>query len=74
MLIVGCECNFKHHVNSISFCDDRKRWSISYNKNSVEKVDALILTIPVPQILQLGGDMPSILGNKNKEDIALNNF
>uniref|UniRef100_A0A8C6ZKV7 Amine oxidase domain-containing protein n=1 Tax=Nothoprocta perdicaria TaxID=30464 RepID=A0A8C6ZKV7_NOTPE len=46
---------FEHHVTQICLRDGK--WEVSRKTGSPEQFDIVILTMPVPQILQLQGDI-----------------
>ncbi|KAF4521615.1 hypothetical protein B566_EDAN006657 [Ephemera danica] len=61
----NCHVKFNHHVSAISQNGDSK-WVVQTLSGTEEMFDAVVLTMPVPQILQLQGDVADILGsNKN---------
>ncbi|XP_058527313.1 renalase isoform X3 [Ochotona princeps] len=51
----GAEVHFSHCVTQISRRDDK--WEVSRETGSPEWFDVVVLTMPVPQILQLRGDV-----------------
>ncbi|XP_062436121.1 renalase isoform X3 [Rhea pennata] len=51
----GADVFYEHHVTQISLRDGK--WEVSRKMGSPEQFDIVILTMPVPQILQLQGDI-----------------
>lgn len=51
----GADVFYEHHVTHITLRDGK--WEVSRKMGSPELFDVVILTIPVPQILQLQGDI-----------------
>ncbi|XP_021237553.1 renalase isoform X3 [Numida meleagris] len=51
----GADVFYEHHVTHISLRDGK--WEVSRKMGSPELFDVVILTMPVPQILQLQGDI-----------------
>ncbi|XP_042894685.1 renalase [Parasteatoda tepidariorum] len=49
----GCEALFKHRVIKVN--SSNKKWILEYDNGSSHEFDAVVLTIPIPQILQLNG-------------------
>ncbi|XP_015276109.1 PREDICTED: renalase-like [Gekko japonicus] len=49
------EILFEHHVTQICLKDGK--WEVSNNTGFLDQFDTVILTIPVPQIFQLQGDI-----------------
>jgi len=58
---LGADIAFSQHVKDIETCDNGAKWQVSTTGGRCEKFDCVILTLPVPQILQLGGSIPNIL-------------
>ncbi|XP_012989382.1 renalase isoform X2 [Esox lucius] len=60
----GAEVLFDHHVTHIY----RKgsSWEVSPKGRAPEQFDAVVLTMPVPQILQLQGDVGSLLEDSQR--------
>ncbi|POI30291.1 hypothetical protein CIB84_005959 [Bambusicola thoracicus] len=56
----GAEVSYEHHVTHISLRDGK--WEVSRKTGSPELFDVVILTMPVPQILQLQGDIVNTCG------------
>ncbi|XP_030191432.1 renalase isoform X7 [Lynx canadensis] len=51
----GAEVSFRHRVTRINLRNDK--WEVSKETGSPERFDIVVLTMPVPQILQLRGDI-----------------
>lgn len=51
----GASIFYEHHVSQICLKDGK--WEVCSNTGSVEQFDIVVLTMPVPQILQLQGDI-----------------
>ncbi|RLW03972.1 hypothetical protein DV515_00006188 [Chloebia gouldiae] len=51
----GADVSYEQHVTHISLRDGR--WEVSRKAGPPEQFDVVILTMPVPQILQLQGDI-----------------
>ncbi|XP_059351197.1 renalase-like [Daphnia carinata] len=60
----GCQPEFEHHISTITKEDNK--WSVSTLQGKVELFDAIVLTIPVPQVLQLKGTVAEILENNQE--------
>ncbi|XP_059477399.1 renalase-like isoform X2 [Neocloeon triangulifer] len=61
----GHQLHFEQHVSAIDLQPDNK-WLVRTKSGREEVFDAIILTMPVPQIFQLEGDVQDLL-NKNSE-------
>ncbi|KAL0984129.1 hypothetical protein UPYG_G00137480 [Umbra pygmaea] len=63
----GAEVLFDHHVTHIY----RKGacWEVCPKGRSPEQFNALVLTMPVPQILQLQGDLGSLLEDSQRQQL-----
>ncbi|KAL8187078.1 UNVERIFIED_CONTAM: hypothetical protein K2H54_032431 [Gekko kuhli] len=55
----NAEILFEHHVTRICIKDGK--WEVCNNTGLLDQFDIVILTIPVPQILQLQGDIANKL-------------
>uniref|UniRef100_A0A1B6CIQ7 Amine oxidase domain-containing protein n=1 Tax=Clastoptera arizonana TaxID=38151 RepID=A0A1B6CIQ7_9HEMI len=53
---------FNHHINSISKLG--KKWVVTTTLGTKDEFDIVILTMPIPQILQLQGSIKDILLNE----------
>ncbi|KFM65336.1 Renalase, partial [Stegodyphus mimosarum] len=52
----GAKVYLEHDVIEINLKKDKKLWEVKSSNGVVKEFDAVILTIPVPQILMLNGD------------------
>uniref|UniRef100_A0ACB8F8G6 Uncharacterized protein n=1 Tax=Sphaerodactylus townsendi TaxID=933632 RepID=A0ACB8F8G6_9SAUR len=55
----GAEIFFEHRVTEICLKDGK--WEVCNSTGLLDQFDIVILTVPVPQILQLQGDIANIL-------------
>lgn len=53
------EICFEHHITEISM--DKSKWIVKTTSGTEDYFDIIILTMPVPQILELGGSIKEIL-------------
>ena len=60
LFITGSAIHLNRRASSI--CLEGGSWKISSENGESGTFDAVVLTIPVPQILQLEGDIKNILG------------
>ncbi|NWZ22180.1 RNLS Renalase, partial [Asarcornis scutulata] len=63
---------YEYHVTHISLRDGK--WEISRKTGPPELFDVVILTIPVPQILQLQGDIVNIINERQKQQLEATNY
>eukprot|EP00076_Gallus_gallus_P015182 XP_015134163.1 renalase isoform X2 [Gallus gallus] len=63
----GADVFYEHHVTHITLRDGK--WEVSRKMGSPELFDVVILTIPVPQILQLQGDIVNIINERQKQQL-----
>ncbi|XP_065603006.1 renalase isoform X2 [Cyrtonyx montezumae] len=63
----GADVFYEHHVTHISLRDGK--WEVSRKMGSPELFDVVILTMPVPQILQLQGDIVNIIKERQKQKL-----
>jgi len=56
----GAQCSFGRRVEGV-VATAGGRWRVRAEGGEEEEYDAVVLTTPVPQLLQLGGDLPSLL-------------
>ncbi|XP_074400629.1 renalase isoform X5 [Zonotrichia albicollis] len=63
----GAEVSYEQHVTHISLRDGR--WEVSRKAGPPEQFDVVILTMPVPQILQLQGDIVNIINESQKQQL-----
>lgn len=62
----GADLFLEYHVTGIYRCG--ALWEVE-RKGGKEKFDAVVLTMPVPQILQLQGDLRNLLSVQQKEQL-----
>ena len=60
MYCVGANVQLNRRLSSLR--QEGNAWSVVSDDGVTACFDAVVLTIPVPQILQLNGDMQAILG------------
>ncbi|NWJ03328.1 RNLS Renalase, partial [Crypturellus undulatus] len=58
---------FEHNVTQICLRDGK--WEVSRSTGSPELFDIVILTMPVPQILQLQGDIVNLISERQKQQL-----
>ncbi|XP_050196751.1 renalase isoform X2 [Myiozetetes cayanensis] len=63
----GADVLYEQHVTHISLRDGK--WEVSRKVGLPERFDVVILTIPVPQILQLQGDIVNIINESQKQQL-----
>ncbi|XP_030631552.1 renalase isoform X2 [Chanos chanos] len=63
----GAEVLFDHHVTHIY--QKGTGWEVCRKGGAAEQFDAVVLTMPVPQILQLQGDLGSLIGENEKQKL-----
>ncbi|NXA42389.1 RNLS Renalase, partial [Eudromia elegans] len=63
----GADVFFEHHVTQICLRDGK--WEVSRKTGSPEQFDVVILTMPVPQILQLQGDIVDIITASQRQQL-----
>ncbi|NXY83753.1 RNLS Renalase, partial [Alcedo cyanopectus] len=63
----GADVCYEHHVTHISLRDGK--WEVSRKMGPPEQFDVVILTMPVPQILQLQGDIVTIINESQKQQL-----
>ncbi|EFX70880.1 hypothetical protein DAPPUDRAFT_327763 [Daphnia pulex] len=66
-----CKPEFEHHITSVTKINEK--WCVSTLQGKQNFFDVVILTIPVPQILQLGGTVKDILENNHEMKTKLEN-
>ncbi|XP_043957932.1 renalase [Gambusia affinis] len=62
----GADLYLEYHVTGLHRCG--ASWKVERNGGN-EKFDAVVLTIPVPQILQLQGDLGNLLSVQQREQL-----
>ncbi|GFU26979.1 renalase [Nephila pilipes] len=55
-----CELHLNHEVVEINLTEDRKQWEVKLKNGAIREFDVVILTIPVPEVLKLGGNFLSL--------------
>ncbi|KAM6265292.1 renalase isoform 3-T3 [Spheniscus humboldti] len=63
----GADVFYEQHVTHISLRDGK--WEVSRKMGPTEQFDIVILTMPVPQILQLQGDIVNIINESQKQQL-----
>ncbi|XP_036428913.1 renalase isoform X1 [Colossoma macropomum] len=63
----GAEVCFGHHVTHV-YCRG-SGWEVCRKGGSPEQFDVVVLTMPVPQILQLQGDIGSLLKDSERQKL-----
>ncbi|XP_054061507.1 renalase isoform X2 [Rissa tridactyla] len=63
----GADVFYEQHVTCISLRDGK--WEVSRKTGPPEQFDIVILTMPVPQILQLQGDIVNIINESQKQQL-----
>nr|XP_051679315.1 renalase isoform X3 [Oryctolagus cuniculus] len=63
----GAEVYFRHCVTQINLRNDK--WEVSKETGSPEQFDLVVLTMPVPQILQLQGDIVNLISECQRKQL-----
>ncbi|XP_054687784.1 renalase [Grus americana] len=63
----GADVFYEQHVTHICLRDGK--WEVSRKMGPPEQFDVVILTMPVPQILQLQGDIVNIINESQKQQL-----
>ncbi|XP_016871873.1 renalase isoform X10 [Homo sapiens] len=63
----GAEVYFRHRVTQINLRDDK--WEVSKQTGSPEQFDLIVLTMPVPEILQLQGDITTLISECQRQQL-----
>ncbi|XP_069467380.1 renalase isoform X2 [Ambystoma mexicanum] len=63
----GAAVFYEHHVTQINLREGK--WDVSRKSGSSEQFDVVLLTIPVPQILQLEGDIVNLINENQKQQL-----
>ncbi|NXG20561.1 RNLS Renalase, partial [Grallaria varia] len=63
----GADVSCEQHVTHINLRDGR--WEVSRKSGPPEQFDVVILTIPVPKILQLRGDIVNLINASQKQQL-----
>lgn len=63
MRILAVEMNLSKHVTKIDFNSMKDKFTISTNQEQIDEAEAVIITVPVPQVLtQLKGSISQLIG------------
>ncbi|XP_053167027.1 renalase isoform X2 [Hemicordylus capensis] len=63
----GADIFYEHHVTQIYLKDGK--WEVCNTTGSSDQFDIVILTMPVPQILQLQGDIVKIINKSQRQQL-----
>ncbi|XP_053441238.1 renalase isoform X1 [Nycticebus coucang] len=63
----GAEVCFRQCVTQINLRSDK--WEVSREAGSPEQFDLVVLTMPVPQILQLQGDIANLISARQRQQL-----
>ncbi|XP_042545277.1 renalase isoform X3 [Dipodomys spectabilis] len=63
----GAEVYFRQCVTRINLCNNK--WEVTKETGSQESFDLVVLTMPVPQILQLQGDIVDIISECQRQQL-----
>ncbi|XP_054839201.1 renalase isoform X1 [Eublepharis macularius] len=63
----GADIFYEHHVTQI--CLKAGKWEVCSPTGVVDQFDVVVLTIPVPQILQLQGDITNIINRSQRQQL-----
>lgn len=63
----GADVFYEHHVTHINLQGDK--WKVCRKTGPPEAFDAVILTMPVPQILQLQGDIAKLIKENQRQQL-----
>ncbi|XP_073735078.1 renalase isoform X6 [Callorhinus ursinus] len=63
----GADVYFRHCVTQINLRNDK--WEVSKDKGPPELFDIVVLTMPVPQILQLQGDVANLISKCQRQQL-----
>ncbi|XP_050661105.1 renalase isoform X2 [Macaca thibetana thibetana] len=63
----GAEVYFRHRVTQINLRNDK--WEVSKQTGPPEQFDLIVLTMPVPQILQLQGDIANLISECQRQQL-----
>jgi len=65
----SADVKFSQTIETISLSEDEKSWSVSTKEGITSRFDGIVLTMPVPQILQLKGDVRDLLNSRDLNDV-----
>lgn len=63
------EIQFNQTIESVSLTEDGKSWRVSTKEGASGTFDGVVLTMPVPQILQLKGNVRDLISARNSGDV-----
>lgn len=63
----GADICFRQCVTQINLRNDK--WEVSKETGSPEQFDIVVLTMPVPQILQLQGDITNLISERQRQQL-----
>ncbi|XP_053307251.1 renalase isoform X2 [Spea bombifrons] len=63
----GADVFYEHHVTQINL--QGGKWQVCRRSGSPENFDAVVLTMPVPQILQLQGDIAKLIKESQRQQL-----
>ncbi|XP_004440048.1 PREDICTED: renalase [Ceratotherium simum simum] len=63
----GADISFRQCVTQINLRNNK--WEVSKETGSPEQFDLVVLTMPVPQILQLQGDITSLISERQRQQL-----
>lgn len=66
---VDTDVQFNQTIESISLTEDKKSWRVSTKEGVSGEFDGVVLTMPVPQILQLKGDIRQKIDSRDSGNV-----
>ncbi|XP_013784782.1 renalase-like isoform X1 [Limulus polyphemus] len=69
----GAEVHFEHEVESIQR-SEKSHWLVTTSSGASEKFEAVVMTVPVPQLFQLKGAVPELLAQSPEITEKLKNI
>jgi len=66
---LNTKVDFNETIESLTVTEDKKRWCVKTKEGKSEEFPCVILTMPVPQILQLQGDIRDLISSPGCEDV-----
>ncbi|CAL1295384.1 unnamed protein product [Larinioides sclopetarius] len=63
-----CSVHLQHEVTEINLKEEERTWEVKATNGIVKSFDVVILTIPVPEVLKLGGNF---LGISQDDDVKV---
>jgi renalase len=64
---LNTKVDFNETIESLTVTEDKKRWCVKTKEGKSEEFPCVILTMPVPQILQLQGDIRDLISSPGCE-------